>query len=91
VAQGMRRENTYAKTMLGKILIVADSARRRSISMAYVRYGGCVIELLLLVKWCEEPECSELQKGCFWGSLEFNSYLARSIVLCMYVDCTKCL
>jgi hypothetical protein len=87
----MRRENTYAKTTLGKILIVADRARRQTIPMAYVCYGGCVIGLLSLVGWREEPECSKLQKVVFFWSLELNSYLARSIILCMYVDCTKCL
>jgi hypothetical protein len=52
----MRRENTYAKTTLGKILIMADWVRRRTIPMAYVCYGGCDIGLLLLVGWRKEPE-----------------------------------
>ena len=57
----MRRENTYAEATLGKFLIVADWAQQRTIPMAYVCYGGCVIGLLSLVGWRKEPECSELQ------------------------------
>ena len=63
----MRRENTYAKMTLGKILIVADRVQWQTIPMAYICYGGCVIGLLLLVGWRKEPECSELQKVVFWG------------------------
>ncbi len=36
--------------------------------MVDARYGGCVIGLLALVGWHEDPECSKLQIGIF---LEF--------------------
>jgi hypothetical protein len=59
--------------------------------MVYVCYGGCVIGLLLLAGWREEPKSSKLQIGRFFGSFGYNSYVNRSIILCMYVDNTKCL
>jgi hypothetical protein len=86
----MRRENTYAKTMLGKILIVADRVRWQTIPMAYVCYGGCVIGLLSLWGGARSQSVVSFKRFFFW-SLELNSYLARSIILCMYVDYTKCL
>jgi hypothetical protein len=48
-AQGMMRETTYAATTLGKNLISTGRAWRRAMLMVYVRYGGHVIGLLLLV------------------------------------------
>jgi hypothetical protein len=35
--------------------------------MASVRYGGCVIGLLPLAEWREEPGSGKLQFGPFWG------------------------
>jgi hypothetical protein len=52
--------NSYAATMLGRNPISTGWARWRTMLMVDARYGGCVIKLLALVGWHEEPERSEL-------------------------------
>jgi hypothetical protein len=61
--------NSYAATMLGRNPISTGQARQRTALMVNTCYGGCVIGLLALVGWREEPERSELRIGNFLGVL----------------------
>ena len=87
-------ESNYAAATLAKNQITIDRAQRRTMPMACVRYCGCVVGLSLSAVLRGEREGDELQKGSFlWNSLcfGFNSYVEPDIILCMYVDDTKCL
>jgi hypothetical protein len=65
VAWGVRGKNTYAVTLLAKNRVSTGRARRQLLPMIYACYGGCVIELVLLVEWREEPKCGGFEIGCF--------------------------
>ncbi len=77
--------------LLGKNSIAAERALRRTMAMGSVYYGGCGVVVVFFVGWRREPECGELRKGRFFQKLRFSSYVNRSIILCMYVEITKCL
>jgi hypothetical protein len=61
----MMWKNTYVEVMLGKNQILVGRVWRRTVPMACTHYVGCVLGLLLLGGWREEPECDELQNGRF--------------------------
>jgi hypothetical protein len=94
VVEGGGGENAYAASVLGKNQILTGRARRQTMPIACVCYGGCVIRVLVLVDWHEEPESGGLQIGCFLGNFPyfgFSSCVKLGIILRVYVDCTKCL
>ncbi len=62
-------ETTYAAAALGKISILLGWARRRTISMAYTRYGVCVHGLLSLFGLRQRLNFGEREiSGIFVGS-----------------------
>ncbi len=54
--------------LLGKNSIAAERARRRTMAMGSVYYGGCGVVVVFFVGWHREPECDELQKGRLFRS-----------------------
>jgi hypothetical protein len=63
VVKGM---NSYAATMLGGNPISTGWEWRWMTLMVDAHYGGCVIGLLALVGWREEPEHSKFRIGIFF-------------------------
>jgi hypothetical protein len=54
--------------LLGKNLIAAKRARRRTMAMGSVYYGGCGVVVVFFVGWRREPECDKLWKDRFFRS-----------------------
>ncbi len=59
-------ESNYAAAALAKNQISIGRARRRTMPMAYVRYGGCVVGLSMLAVLCGERESNKLRIGSFF-------------------------
>ncbi len=83
--------NTYAAALLGNFPILIGRPWRGAMLTA----GVCMV--CVFEGWCCWQEGARNQ-GAVWAlvwsffkSLELSSYVDQSTVLCMYVNCTKCL
>jgi hypothetical protein len=78
--------------LLAEHLILIDCARRRTIPMDELCYGGSVLVVLLFWEGPGVRNSKELQIELFLLNIGFNFYVTHSIKVCMYVGntYTKC-